>query len=110
MSTHDWFSSKRDIVLGYRFDVLRFLTVQAREDAEDESDPDRQAEYHKLGDALNALYGVILRAFSTGALEEDSSLTVGEYLAAPDPEGAEKAAGAVNRAAFALVALEEATE
>ena len=33
MSTHDWFSSKRDIVLGYRFDKLRFLTDQARADA-----------------------------------------------------------------------------
>ena len=110
MSTHDWFSSKRDIVLGYRFDELVFLTVQARTDAEGEPDPDRVAEYRKLADALDALRGVILRAFGTGALEEDGSLTVGEYLAAPDPVGAEEAGGAVTAAAFALVALEEEGE
>ncbi len=110
MSSHDWFSSKRDIVLGYRIDELRFLTDKAKADAEGEPDPDRVAAYRKLRDALNALYGVILRAFSTGALEEDGSLTVGEYLAAPDPEGAEEAGGAVTAAAFALVALEEEGE
>ena len=99
----DYFQSRLRRVRAYCFDDLRTLMHQARADAA----AGRGKAHADLADALNALHGVMNRAFTLREQERNGSMTVGEYLADPEPVGAEEAVSALNIAAQALVAIEK---